>query len=384
MPSDVLENIIKQTEKESKSKLDKNKSVDPKSNKNAAGPSKENKAKGNEGISLQPDKNKTQLSKVPEQPEAAGLDKFSQAMEKSFNTFSLNLQKSMETMGMKLAEHISGTLENCFEGFSEQLYQREPGYQEESSEGEDERNTSESCELLDSITDEFECGDKVGPELPPALAKLANKFLSEKMNDSFYKNKTENYLIPKNLLFGSAPKVNKPVWDAMGKFTRKTDSNSQSIQNELLKSSLPTIQVISKLYEAKDDPSSLEINDLIIMLTDSLAFVGSANHELIKKRKDCIKSDLPKNMQGLCRESGVSPAFLFGDDLNAKIKEVSELHKLENKVSNKNPKQSYGFTSYRGRSSNRGFRGRSRFRPYNFSGRYQRKGPLNRRGSSKD
>ena len=49
-------------------------------------------------------------------------------------------------------------------------------------------------------------------------------------------------------------------------------------------------------------------------------------------RKECIKSDLPRNMQGLCGEvTEFSPTYLFGEDLNNKIKQVSELNKVKNK-----------------------------------------------------
>ena len=135
------------------------------------------------------------------------------------------------------------------------------------------------------------------------------------------------------------------------------------------------------------------------MLSDGLVFLGSANVNLVQKRKELLKPDLPKNMQGLCREEvEFTGTELFGDDLNAAIKKVSELNKVSKDFkglskSGFNYHKSYfnyQNNSYGSRSRGRPFRGRGRpmrrYAPYpnsNRGGRFNSGRKLNRGGPSR-
>ena len=115
---------------------------------------------------------------------------------------------------------------------------------------------------------------------------------------------------------------------------------------------------------------------MIKKLTDAVAFIGAANVNMVKLRKQFIKRDLPLKMKGLCRDEEFSGKYLFGDNLNAKIKEVSELNKvtLDFKKVNYRTNNRGVRGSYRG--GMRGFRGRRAFRfsPYNRSSNFTRRG----------
>ena len=71
------------------------------------------------------------------------------------------------------------------------------------------------------------------------------------MNEAAYTSKDELYPRPKNIESTSVPKVNKPIWDGMRKFTRSNDVTLQKVQKDFLKSALPITQVISKLLAAR-------------------------------------------------------------------------------------------------------------------------------------
>ena len=185
------------------------------------------------------------------------------------------------------------------------------------------------------------------------------------MNEAAYTSKDELYPRPKNIESTSVPKVNKPIWDGMRKFTRSNDATLQKVQKDFLKSALPITEVISKLLAAREDPSTLNVDQMVLSLTDSLAFLGAANVEMVNKRKELIKADLPKNMQGLCKEGEFSSSLLFGENLSAKIKDMTEEKKVNSKVILQRPFMNRG--NARGRSfyMRRGIRGRGRFGPYN-------------------
>ena len=102
--------------------------------------------------------------------------------------------------------------------------------------------------------------------------------------------------------------------------------------------------------------------EIIRILSDSPVFIGSANVALVNRRRMQMKKDLPQNMQGFCREdSDFSGSNLFGENLNSKIKEVSELNKISKDIRGR------GRESYRG-NRGRGPRNRGNY-PFKRSGR---------------
>ena len=154
-----------------------------------------------------------------------------------------------------------------------------------------------------------------------------------------------------------------------------------------MKSALPIAQVMTELYENIDEPEKIDVNKIILTLSDSLSFIGSANVEMVKIRKNQLRKDLPKNMYGLCNESEeFSPNFLFGDDLKNKVKEVSELNKIKSKFSTENFRGKRGMARGRGRFNFRGSsRGNRRYTPYNknYASKESKNGATSKSGSSK-
>jgi len=137
------------------------------------------------------------------------------------------------------------------------------------------------------------------------------------------------YPRPMNVKFLEAPKINKPIWENLPTPARVKDSALQTIQRDFLTSGVPILKVMNKIFEAKDDLSSLDSKELLTTLKDSLLLLGSASGGMNKVRRDNLKVELPKNMQGLCRSDiQGSSTLLFGDNLNTTIKDISELNKL--------------------------------------------------------
>ena len=300
-----------------------------------------------------------------------------------------SFRESIATMGKNLASNIGGQI-------SQLMYDGDDDYNEEYEEEEDAEaeageekdkgtggtESDPSASFLDSI--ELNCVDTCGPEVSPSLSKLVDRFLSEKMDEAAYKKKDDLYKRPKNIANTQVPRINKPIWDSLHKGAKMSDSDMQRIQGNFLKSALPVTQVIGTLLDVRGNPDKdLDIDALITTLTDSLAFTGAANVDMINKRKAMIKKELPADIKGLANQSDFSATNLFGDDLNANIKEVGELNKISNQFSRNNNR------GFRGKSGPRRY-GRYRMRrgvPYQrggFSGKDFGKKSLNRKGPSKD
>ena len=75
-----------------------------------------------------------------------------------------------------------------------------------------------------------------------------------------------------------------------------------------------------------------EDNKKITMLTHSIVLVLATNQELHIKCRDLLRSDLNKQYAALCNPSTPVSKYLFGDDLNKKMEDLSKAGELTKKV----------------------------------------------------
>ena len=144
---------------------------------------------------------------------------------------------------------------------------------------------------------------------------MSDKLLTLKLTDTSLKDKQASHLRLKNVDNLKLPQMNKPVWDNLSQFTCIKESKLQNVQKDVLSSAVPVIKVMETLADAKDDLSVLDAKSIINTLKDALIFVGSADMNIIKVRRDNVKPDLPKQMQGLCTDTiEHSSDYLFGNN----------------------------------------------------------------------
>ena len=308
---------------------------------------------------------------------SSGFKQLGDTFKLSMNEFGEKFSKESKSSMKELGEQLSKELADFKEGLQMQLEQEYEEQEYEEYEGDAAEPIDEGQEtgegdsdFLDSIALNDE--DHLGPDVGLSLARLAKKFLTEKIETNSYKKKVENYKIPKNVVEAvSVPAMNPPVYEVLSPAKRHSDLSLQKVQKDMLLSALPIFQLLDKLVEVKEDPGLLDPEVAIKQLTDSLAFLGSANTGLLDHRKLNIKGDLPQTIQPLVKQGVVSPRFLFGDDLSAQLKEVSELTKMSSQLHGPSYRAGYrgGFRGTRGRSSYRrgSRRGRGRWAPYNSS-----------------
>ena len=296
------------------------------------------------------------------------LEKFSENMLNGFE----KMNESFKKFGENLVERIGEKMDQFFD------------YEECNSE-EDTADSETEVNIFSSLAED-ENSRKLGPEVNSQLGEMMNQLLKTEMSSELTKEKEAKYLTPKNVEVASAPRVNPPVWDVMGNFTRKDDMNLQKIQRNVLKSSIPVAKVMEELYKNKDNPDQIDVNQLITTLSDSINFIGSANVQLVRARKNFLRKDLPKNMRGLCSDTkDFSSEWVFGDDLKGKIKEVSELNQIKHKFTSDSSRGGKR-GSFRGRFNNsRGHRSRDtrKYTPYKSTAKEPKNGQGSKSGPSK-
>ena len=359
MASSVFDEMVQQLDNNTKGpdpeKKKKDKKGDP-NKKSGTGEEDASKSSSKAPKSSKPEKDSTSASTSASTSQPS-LD-IGNLILKGFK----NLQKSMENMGENMAEKVAQSLENRFDNFDiPEEEEMELGELEETEEAE---SANEQDELFQTMIDGFETEGKLGKNVNDGLAKLCNKFLSNKMSKELEKEKSDGYARPKNVEFAEAPMTNKPIFETLRYSTKYLDVGLQTVQKDFLKGTLPVIEVMEELAK-NESAENMDVKNMIKKLADSVAFIGAANVNMVKTRRHLIKRDLPPRMKGLCRDGEeFSGKLLFGDNLNGKIKEVSEL----NKVTNDFKRGSFRGRGFRGmgRGGFRGSRGKRfpRFNPY--------------------
>ena len=65
---------------------------------------------------------------------------------------------------------------------------------------------------------------------------------------------------------------------------------------------------------------------LLTPLVDSLAFLGKAKKDTNQLKRDILKSRLPAKMKQLTKNAQAESELLFGDDLNKKVSQISNIN----------------------------------------------------------
>lgn len=161
------------------------------------------------------------------------------------------------------------------------------------------------------------------------LADLVNKLLVNKLEDSKKNDLFDKHLRPENCKL-EFPRVNDFVWNyCMNETTRSTDVKVHKIQKTLLKGLGPVIKVVDSLLKPNNE---FDKNKAAKDLLDSVALLASSNTELSLHRKACIKNNMKPEYKKLCTSQTEITAYLFGDDVVEKMKNITEHNKMANKV----------------------------------------------------
>lgn len=274
----------------------------------------------------------------------ASYEKLCSIMQNGFG----DLQTSLGNMGEDIAQKVTNNMKGNQEFIPDEVSVEDNVDLHVEDVESDEAFEVES-NIFDKLSKDYETNEAAGPSVSFEIAKLVNTMLSVSANETVAKSRADRHPRPKNLTFAEAPKVNKPVWDSMKTKVRAADSQLQDIQKDLLKSTVPMVKVIEVLNEAREKNVSIDLSELITNLSDAVAFVGSANVKLVKRRREFIKDDTSEKIKGICNaEVPFSGSLLFGDNLVQKMKEVSENDKISEELRKQNTGKTF---PYRGRGS---------------------------------
>ena len=206
--------------------------------------------------------------------------------------------------------------------------------------------------LLNSMKDNFQLEEKVGPPINKELAEIVDGFLSKGCApDSINKM---NYARPANIEFLQKVKVNPTLWSTLSKSARINDIKYQNLHESLMLGIIPLIQVTNICVNASDKKELIHPEEMFKKLTDSVAVLTDTCHEIGLARRRALKPNVKEQYRALCGQKTEITTELFGDNLPSVAKDLGEMSKLANTI---------GYSDRGG-----GFRGRKNFRRGGFNG----------------
>ena len=176
------------------------------------------------------------------------------------------------------------------------------------------------------------------------MAEIVKSLLNEELPKEKLSVVQAKYLSPENCTNLVAPKIKKQIWQQLRQETRNTDSAFQKAQFLLISGLYAVLQMCNS--------SSGEQKNA---LTHTAVLLLSTNRDLNLKRRDLIRPDLNKQYASLCNPSTTISTFLFGDDLNKEVEELTKSNKVSHKVTPRQHMKPYKVPG------GRGMRGRGRF-----------------------
>jgi len=105
------------------------------------------------------------------------------------------------------------------------------------------------------------------------------------------------------------------------------------------------------LKARKKDAKEIDLDEMVGLHTDALAFSGHAQNELSMKRHEAIRPSIKKKYSGLCSQNVPVTSPLFGDDLQQQLNNIKVSNKISQTSANASKSQRSG---YKGNSSDSG------------------------------
>ncbi len=165
-----------------------------------------------------------------------------------------------------------------------------------------------------NLAAEFSVAEQFSPAIKPGLADIVNSLLKDKLLKEKLAEVQAKYTRLENCPNLVSPKVNKQIWQQMRQETRNTDSSLQKAVLEVC---------------------NIAVEDQKCKLAHAAVLLLAANRKVNMRRRDLIRPDLNKQFSSLCNPSIAISAYLFGDDLNKEVEELTKSNKLSGKVTTK-------------------------------------------------
>lgn len=204
----------------------------------------------------------------------------------------------------------------------------------------DKESVEQDKDQVDNDWDipEWFSSDKKGKNVDDKLANMVNTLCTK---EGETEKIIESHPRPANCTYLLAPRVNPDIWNIMPKSAQSRDSGFQAVQKTIATGIVPLLKIaeMSKSNENLKEVRNL-IKQAVIVLCNSV-------YQLSQKRRFLLRKILPNKFSDICNATQPVTEFLFGSDIQKKIKELSDFDKYKSR--DKFNRGAYNNAGYRGR-----------------------------------
>ena len=149
---------------------------------------------------------------------------------------------------------------------------------------------------------------------------------------------------PQNIEGLEVIKVNKKVWRKIAHETKSFDIRFQHLQDLILKSLTFASYMGKQLFKNRLERDLAKIKEnfkiLLKRCADSVLLLGKANLNLLDLRRNILPA-LNYNYRQLSFPPEDHPKLLFWDDLPRTLKEIAEIYKVGQTLTQRSPSQNF-------------------------------------------
>ena len=174
-----------------------------------------------------------------------------------------------------------------------------------------------------------------GSEILKALAERVDRYWSEEaLNHSTVKTIVEEYKYSKNVTKFIIPTLNEEIREAVYPALLRIDQKYVAMQKNLIHATSAMACMANTILSADRKGHMQDSKALIKTSLDVIAILGHSHNEINKRRRETISSGLNKGSRQSCKKTIDNSHKLFGEDLSKTLKEMKEVKKVSNEISN--------------------------------------------------
>ena len=237
-----------------------------------------------------------------------------------------NESARLERNVAKADENMVAPSENGVDDLTKDInefFDENGGEEEEEDKGSDEEND----EWVNEVTGMFDEPDEDGPNMLESLANLVTKILSRRLKADKEEEITSDLKRPGNVPILSNPRVEEEILKKLTHKTLRQDFALKHVGDAMTKCLIKNARVVEKLSglmpklkgKVKEEVKEVAKDALNCFQVGAMTF-----NKMKQKRREGMGDDLHPSYQKLCDPPKEEDGYLFGCDLDEKIKNINQ------------------------------------------------------------
>ncbi|XP_069110172.1 uncharacterized protein [Argopecten irradians] len=192
-------------------------------------------------------------------------------------------------------------------------------------------------DIMSFYCDEEQCSSAINEKLAAVInTGMHTKVCKDKQKDllgkHFRPNNCENVVVPR---------LPPSIWNSLGRRQKDTDLKYQSFQSLVCKALYPLIHLSDRLFNATQEGlRPKEVKDCLSLANDTFKCLQILHTDISYRRKQNLLPAINEEFKSLCAQSNPVTSQLLGDELEQRIKEISDAKRVSKQIT-KSPKLSH-------------------------------------------